>query len=166
MLKLYENIKKYRQLKGWSQDELAAKVGYKDRTIISKIESGNVDLPQSKIITLAKAFGVSPGELMGNDGCTDNISLPSDSMEKLSLLDEWGVKAVVDTIDHEYERCKNQDIAEKRKNLIFLDEIKTKEEAALFLAGAVAFDGAINASDEDLIRTANSALQKLKEQYK
>ena len=68
MLELYENIKKYRKLKKMTQDELAKLTGYTDRSSIAKIEKGDVDLPQSKIILFAKALGVDPGDLMGNSG--------------------------------------------------------------------------------------------------
>lgn len=64
MLKLYQNIKRLRKELGMSQDELAKKTGYSDRTSISKIESGNVDLSQSKIAAFASALGVTAGELM------------------------------------------------------------------------------------------------------
>ena len=62
---LYDNIKTLRENLKMSQDELAKKVGYKDRTSIAKIESGKVDLSQSKIFAFAKALNVSPEELMG-----------------------------------------------------------------------------------------------------
>ena len=117
MLKLYSNIKEYRILNNWSQEDLARKVGYKDRTIISKIESGSVDLSQSKIAEFAKVFGITPGKLMGNDGCDQGLPLPSDSIEKLSFLDEWGVRAVVETIDHEFDRCVAQD-RKKEKDIL------------------------------------------------
>lgn len=61
----YENIKYYREKQGLSQDALAKKVGYGDRTSISKIESGRVDLSSSKIVAFANALGVSPAKLMG-----------------------------------------------------------------------------------------------------
>ena len=62
---LYDNIKTLRENLKMSQDELARKVGYKDRTSIAKIESGKIDLAQSKIFAFAKALNVSPEELMG-----------------------------------------------------------------------------------------------------
>lgn len=68
MLELYRNIRKYRKDLKMSQDELAKRAGYTDRSSIAKIEKGQVDLSQSKIRTFASIFGVSPGELMGNDG--------------------------------------------------------------------------------------------------
>lgn len=65
MLELYENIKKLREEKGMSQDELAELTGYTSRSSIAKIEKGLVDLQQSKILAFAKALGVTPSELMG-----------------------------------------------------------------------------------------------------
>lgn len=62
---IYENIKRLRESKGMSQDELAVLTGYTSRSSIAKIEKGLVDLQQSKIIAFAKALGVTPSELMG-----------------------------------------------------------------------------------------------------
>ena len=74
MLELYKNIKEYRKNLGMSQAELAKKTGYNDRSSIAKIERGDVDLPQSKIMLFAKALNVSPGKLMGNvDDSVPNI---------------------------------------------------------------------------------------------
>ena len=68
MLELYRNIKEFRKNANMSQDELAKKTGYSDRSSIAKIESGQVDLPQSKIMLFANALGVTASELMGNTG--------------------------------------------------------------------------------------------------
>lgn len=61
----YEMIKKLRIENNMSQEELAHKAGYTDRSSIAKIESGKVDLTETKIIVFAKIFGISPAELMG-----------------------------------------------------------------------------------------------------
>lgn len=65
MIKLYENIRDLRKQNKWSQEELAQRMGYKDRSSIAKIESGSVDIPRSKILEFARVFGVAPGDLMG-----------------------------------------------------------------------------------------------------
>ena len=75
MQPLYENIKRLRLQKGWSQQRLADMVGYSDRSSIAKIESGLVDLSRSKIEEFADALGVSPVKLMGIEG-TDKKVLP------------------------------------------------------------------------------------------
>ncbi len=65
MLTLYKNIRKLREQLGYTQQELAEMTGYSDRTSIAKIESGKIDLPQSKIMIFAKALKTTPSELMG-----------------------------------------------------------------------------------------------------
>ena len=65
---LYDRIKLLRINYGYSQEQLALKVGYADKTSIAKIEAGKVDLPQSKIIAFAKALNTTTSYLMdGND---------------------------------------------------------------------------------------------------
>ena len=48
-----------------SQDDLARAMGYKDRSMITKIESGKVDISQKKILAFARALDTTPGYLMG-----------------------------------------------------------------------------------------------------
>ena len=58
-------IKKRREQLGISQEQLANILGYKSRSSINKIELNHTDLPQSKIVALAKALSVTPAYLMG-----------------------------------------------------------------------------------------------------
>lgn len=67
MIKLYSNIKRLREEQGLSQDALAKLTGYTDRSSITKIEKGLVDLQQSKIELFAKALGTTAKDLVGWD---------------------------------------------------------------------------------------------------
>lgn len=80
MLTLYKNIRELRKQNNWSQEELATRMGYTDRSSIAKIESGKVDLAQSKILEFARVFGVDASDLMGDDGIAtgDNSALIRD----------------------------------------------------------------------------------------
>ena len=69
-MELYKNIKRRREELGMTQTKLAELTGYADKTAISKIESGHIDLSQSKIITFAKALKTTPSDLMGWDDNT------------------------------------------------------------------------------------------------
>ena len=80
MLELYRNIKRIREEKGMSQDELARLVGFKSRSSINKIEMGVNDITQSKLIAIANALHVSPGELMGED---EEVATPIDLSSRL-----------------------------------------------------------------------------------
>ena len=84
-METYENIKLLREKLGLSQEELAERVGYKDRSSIAKIESGCVDLAQSKIALFAKALHVSPAELMGIASYPINIK-PIPEMRRIPLI--------------------------------------------------------------------------------
>lgn len=64
----FERIKILRKQRGWSQDTLAQKAGYTDRSMISKIEKGVVDLQRSQLIRFAEIFDVSPSWLLGDGG--------------------------------------------------------------------------------------------------
>lgn len=67
MMTIYERIRAKRQELGLSQDELAKKLGYTSRSTINKIESGLIDISQSKIVSFAEALHVTPAYLMGWD---------------------------------------------------------------------------------------------------
>lgn len=60
-----QRIKFRREELGISQRELAEKLGYKNNSTLSGIESGKVDLTQSRIVAIAKALGVTPSWLIG-----------------------------------------------------------------------------------------------------
>lgn len=85
MLELYKNIKRFRKELGMSQDKLAQLTGYTDRSSIAKIEKGEVDIPQSKIILFADALNVDPGTLMGDSGIMPT-TVSSDEQEMLDLF--------------------------------------------------------------------------------
>ena len=60
-----ERVLALRNEKGMTQDELALAVGYKSRSTIAKIESGERDPHQSMIAAIAKALDTTPAYLMG-----------------------------------------------------------------------------------------------------
>lgn len=62
---VYERIKMLREMNGMSQDELAKKAGYNGRSMISRIEAGQIDLQISKLEKIASALGVTTPYLFG-----------------------------------------------------------------------------------------------------
>lgn len=64
MVTIGERIKARRKELNMTQRELAAKMGYTDHTTITRIESGKVDPPQSRIMQFAKALGTTPSHLL------------------------------------------------------------------------------------------------------
>ena len=91
-MSLGQNIRLYREKLGLSQEELAKKLGYKDRSTIAKIESNVNDITQSKIVAIAEALQTTPAALMGWDHqSTHTGKLPSNitpipEMRKIPLV--------------------------------------------------------------------------------
>lgn len=74
-----ENILLLRKHLGWTQEELAKKMGYKSKSTINKIELGINDIPQSKIVKFAQVLGTTPAYLMGWNESEKN--LPQDKQD-------------------------------------------------------------------------------------
>jgi transcriptional regulator with XRE-family HTH domain len=60
---LGRRVRELRHARGWTQTELAARVGVK-QSAIGKIERGESDIPVTTLTRLAEALGVSPGSLL------------------------------------------------------------------------------------------------------
>lgn len=72
---LYENIAILRKAHKLTQEKLGTVMGY-SKSMISKIENGDVDLTVSRVKAFANVFGVSPGTLMGWDSSYENLNAP------------------------------------------------------------------------------------------
>lgn len=60
MLPIYKRIRELRIDLGLTQNDLAKLVGYTTRTSIARVEAGDVDLSQSKIVHFADALHTTP----------------------------------------------------------------------------------------------------------
>lgn len=60
-----KKIMERRKELGWTQEELAKKMGYKSKSTINKIELGVNDIPQSKVIKFATVLSTTPAYIMG-----------------------------------------------------------------------------------------------------
>lgn len=76
MSEIYNRIRMKRQELGWTTDELAKRMGYKDRSSISKIESGKADIPQSKVKAFAEVLGTTVSWLLGIDESENSAPHP------------------------------------------------------------------------------------------
>ena len=97
-MEIGKRIKQRRLELGWSLRELSDRLGYANHSTVARIESGTVDLPQSKIAKVAEVLGTTVPVLMGweemqkkNDTLSDIVlRLQSDSvfMEAVESLYE------------------------------------------------------------------------------
>lgn len=67
MSEIYSRIRARRIELGLTVEQLANRMGYKDKSSISKIENGKADIPQSKVLAFARALDTTTAYLMGID---------------------------------------------------------------------------------------------------
>lgn len=103
MEEVYKNIRKRRLELGLTQSELARLAGYENRGSIARIERGDTNLPQSKIMDIAKALKVTPSYLMGweDEEVATLTAMQEETMGKFLMLNyehQLVVKSIVDTL--------------------------------------------------------------------
>jgi len=97
MLEIYKRIRARREELGISQEELAKRLGYKSRSSINKIEKGENDIPQSKIVAFAEALRTTPERLMGWEQSPAPAPAPaSDDLPDLTPKDEREITRMMD----------------------------------------------------------------------
>ena len=113
-MELYETIRARRMALHMTQQELAARLGYKSTSTIAKIEAGINDIPQAKIKSFANALETTPGALLGlgdeRGAITEkNISLTDQErtlIEKYRKLNEAGKEYIDEQLDFALGRGK------------------------------------------------------------
>lgn len=103
MEEVYKNIRKRRLELGMTQSELARLAGYENRSSIARIERGDTNLPQSKIVDIARALKVTPSYLMGweDEEVASLTAMQEETMEKFLMLSyehQLVVSSIVDTL--------------------------------------------------------------------
>lgn len=73
-------IKERREALGWTQTDLAERLGYTSKTTICKIENGERDIPRTKLLAIAEVMMTTPDYLMGlsDDPMAKSIKVQSD----------------------------------------------------------------------------------------
>lgn len=66
-----KNIRNRRTELGMTQEDLAGQIGYKSKSTINKIELGINDIPQSRLISFARALKTTPKVLMASEDVID-----------------------------------------------------------------------------------------------
>lgn len=101
-MNIYDRIKMLRKSIGMSQEELAHKCGYSEKSMISRIEAGSIDLPFSKVEVFATALDVDAAFLAGfseDQQLRDRALLYSDLIDKASHLDSEDSARIAERID-------------------------------------------------------------------
>lgn len=78
-----DRIRKRRLDLGLTQEELATRLGYKHKSSINKIELGQHNMTQSKIVALADALETTPSYIMGWDD-EDEADIKDDNLKRFT----------------------------------------------------------------------------------
>lgn len=101
MAEIGKRIREKRESIGMTQEELAEKLGYKNKSSIAKIETGTNDIVQSKVIEFANVLGTTVAYLMG----WEENSFSDKKGVKINVLGRVAagipIEAVEDVIDTE-----------------------------------------------------------------
>ena len=101
-----KKIKSLRERRGWSQQELADRLGYESDTAIHLIEKGKRGLSIEKLKKVALIFEVSTAGLIGEDAKRNRIDTIA-SLRADKDLDEEDVKKISSYIDFIKRESKN-----------------------------------------------------------
>ena len=82
MADIGKRIKEKRESLGMTQEELAQRLGYKNKSSIAKIETGTNDIVQSKVVEFADVLDTTVAYLMGWDNNVRPIDNPSKEKKK------------------------------------------------------------------------------------
>ena len=95
-MEIGDRIKQRRMELGWSQRELAKRMGYSDNSTLARIEQGKVDVYQNKIVQFSEVLGVSISYLMGWEEETKKNDTIADVILKMRTDTEF--MSVVETL--------------------------------------------------------------------
>jgi transcriptional regulator with XRE-family HTH domain len=117
-MKIYERIKFLRQVKNWSQEDMAQRLemsinGY------ARIERGETDLQLSRLEQIAKTFDMDLSEFFGiNEKTVFNLAV------KQTNQNHWYISSTVSQIEllHELEKA-HLTIEQQTKEIAYLKEI-------------------------------------------
>lgn len=109
MADIGKRIREKREALGITQEELAVRLGYKNKSTIAKIENGTNDIVQSKVVEFANALNTSVSYLMGwKEEAQSQLQISQSEqslLHKYHSLDDKGKHTVDTVLEMEYNRC-------------------------------------------------------------
>jgi transcriptional regulator with XRE-family HTH domain len=121
---IHEKIKKLRQQKGWSQTQLANKMGVRSQHI-SRYERGNSNPSAETLSKFAEIFGVSVDYLLSEDEKNTNTYKIKDKQlqryfEEVDNLDEEDKNVIKNLIDAVLIRKKVKNLTSEQTKITAL----------------------------------------------
>jgi transcriptional regulator with XRE-family HTH domain len=106
-MEIGDRVKMLREQQGMTQEELAHKLGYKNKSSVAHIEK-NRDIPRSMVVQLAEILGTTPCYLMGWEE-KESTPIETNRSALTKLLDQMAEPEIDSMIDYaEYLLSKRQ----------------------------------------------------------
>lgn len=121
-MSICDKIKKYRELRGLTVDQLAKKIG-KKKTSIYEWEAGTYKPGQESLILLAQALDLSVNDLL------EETNFPEENMEKTSITEKKTEASLEDVLKHLIEGKAdyvliNKELILEKYRLVSVEEIE------------------------------------------
>lgn len=128
-IKIGDKILQRRTELNMSQEELALKVGYKDRSSITRIESGERDLRQKQIPIFAQALQTTTAWLMGyEENATSSIDA-KDRIEKIIEDKDLLQISELDKIAHQLPEKDVEELVRHAELLLLRKKVQNQSES-------------------------------------
>jgi transcriptional regulator with XRE-family HTH domain len=129
-MKVHDKLKVMRLFKGWSQEEMAEKLGY-SLSGYTKIERGETDLNISKLEKISETMGIDLDKLLGmNESNVFNLAANATlNCTQNNLAPHCTIILSEAQCAHELEKCqlllqeRNKEIEQLKQQIIQLQEI-------------------------------------------
>lgn len=113
-----ERVKKARERRGITQQEFADRLGYKNKSTITKIENDTNDVTRTKIIEMSRILGVSIGYLMGWEEMPeeeDPVDVLYSDIQRLPVHLRENVEQYVSFVTSSHLKTKEEDIKKAKE---------------------------------------------------
>ncbi len=125
-MKVHDKLKVMRLFKGWSQEEMAEKLGY-SLSGYTKVERGETDLNISKLEKISEIMGIDLEKLLGMN--ESNIFNLAEKSNNFPFPNNCTIILSETQCVHELEKCqlllqeRNKEIEQLKQQIIQLQEI-------------------------------------------
>ena len=124
-LDIGNRIKHYRELRNMTQEELAQKVGYVNKSSIYSIEKGMAAVPYDKLSAIAKVLNVSEFVLRyGENPSMVDIMLKENSMHLKEPTTDYSVKDADRSITFTIEMLEQIPYGDVKKIMEYYNQLK------------------------------------------
>lgn len=139
MVTVGEKIRLRREELGMSQEELAAKMGYSNRSTIARIENGGNNVNQKKLIAFAKALDCSAGWFLDDNNFRWSEFLNNLIENRDTFYD---IEYYLDKAKSEIKKIKETCFNDNFLNILFFDRPEIIEALKTTTAnGEITIDG-------------------------